>query len=174
MTFDEDVEPAAMRHAEVDLLDAELAAILDHRFQRRDHAFAAVETEPLGPDIFPGEEFFPLLGVDDLGEDRLLAFGRELDLGVLALHPLLQEAALLDLVDVHIFEADVAAVIGLQHVDDLAHRRRLETERSADPDRPVEVGRRRSHGMSGVRSAGTSRRVSPSGSRSAARWPRTR
>ena len=91
------------------------AAIFDHRLERRDRAFAAVEPEALGPDIFAGEEFFPLLGLDDLGQDRLLALGRELDFGVLALHPVLQEAALLEVVDVHIFKADVAAVIGLEH-----------------------------------------------------------
>src|SRR5207248_350239 len=104
-----------------------------------DCAFAAVEAEALGPDIFPGEEFLPLLGVDHLGQDRLLALGRELDLGVLALHPLLQETPLLDLVDVHIFEADVAAVIRPQHVDDLAYGGLLEAEHAADPDRAVEI-----------------------------------
>ena len=74
----EDVEAAAVGHADVDLGDAELAAVLDHRFQSRNRAFAAIEAEALGADIFAGEEFLPLLGVDDLGQDRLLAFGREL------------------------------------------------------------------------------------------------
>ena len=106
----QDVEPAAVGHSDVDLLDPVHAAIFDHRFERRDRAFAAVEPEALGPDIFLGEEFLPLLGVDDLGQDRLLALGRELDGLFGALDPVLDEAPLLDLVDVHIFEADVAAV----------------------------------------------------------------
>ena len=75
----QDVQPSAVGHSDVDLLDAVLAAIFDHRFERRDRALAAVEPEALGPDILFGEEFFPLLGVDHLGQDRLLAFGRELD-----------------------------------------------------------------------------------------------
>ena len=135
----QDVQPAAVGHADIDLLDAVLAAIFDHRFQRRNRALAAVEPESFRADIFAREKLFPLLSFDDLGEDRLLALGRELDLGVLALDPLLDEAPLLQVVDVHIFDADGAAVIGLQHRDDLAHGRALEAERAADPDRPVEV-----------------------------------
>ena len=129
-----------MGHADVDLLDPELAAVLDHRLERRDRAFAAVEPETLGADIFAGEEFFPLLGVNDLGEDRLLALGGELDGVVRALDPVLDEAPLLDFVDVHVFEADVAAVGRLEHAHDLANRRGLEAERAADDDRPIEVG----------------------------------
>ena len=128
-----------MGHADVDLGDAHQAAIFDHRFKRRNRTFAAVEPEALGADVFAGEQFLPLLGVNDLRQDRLLAFGRELDLGVLALHPLLQKAPLLDLVDVHVLEADVAAVIRLQHMHDFAHGRLLEAEHAADPDRAVEI-----------------------------------
>ncbi len=107
------------------LITASSAGIID---------LAAVEAEALGADIFAGEEFLPLLRLDHLGEDRLLALGREADLGVLALHPLLQEAPLLDLVDVHIFEADLAAVIGAEDLDELADRRPFEPERAAEID----------------------------------------
>ena len=109
----EDVQPAAVSHADGDLLHPRGAAIFDDRFQRGDGAFAAVEPEALGADVLFGEEFLPLLAVDDLLQDRLLAFGREGDRLVLALHPLLQEAAFLKVVDVHIFQADMAAIIGL-------------------------------------------------------------
>ena len=71
------------------------AAIFDHRLERRDHGFAAVEAEALGADIFAGEEFLPLLAMDDLRQDRLLALGGEADLGLAALHPVLEEAPLL-------------------------------------------------------------------------------
>jgi len=135
----EDVEAAAVGHSDIDLGDRHLAAIFDHRLQSRDGSLAAIEAEALGPDIFAGEELLPLLGVDDLGQDRLLALGRKDDLGVLALHPALEKTALLHVVDVHIFEADVAAVVALEDVDDLAHRRLLEAKRAAQPDRPVEV-----------------------------------
>ena len=42
------VEPAAMRHAEADLAQAELAAALDDLLERRDHRLGAVEAEALG------------------------------------------------------------------------------------------------------------------------------
>ena len=63
------------------------------------------------PTYLRARNVLPLLGLDDLGEDRLLALGREGDLGVLAFHPVLEEAPLLHVVDVHVLEADVAAVI---------------------------------------------------------------
>ena len=115
------------------------AAIFDHRFQRRDRALAAVEAEALGADIFLGEEFLPLLAVDDLFEDRPFALGRELDGFFPALDPLLDEAALLEVVDVHIFEADRPAVARLERLDELADARLLEAHRPAEPDRMVEL-----------------------------------
>src|SRR6185312_7713021 len=134
-----DVEAATVSHSDVDLGDAHQAAILDDCLQRRNRAFAAVESEALGADIFAGEEFLPLLGVDHLGQDRLLPLGREADLGVLAFHPFLKEAALLQVVDVHVFKADVTAVIALEDADDFTHRRLFEAERAVEPDWPVEV-----------------------------------
>ena len=50
------VEPAAMRHADDDLLEAELAAALDDLLERRDQRLAAVEAEPLGAGILDVEE----------------------------------------------------------------------------------------------------------------------
>src|SRR5205085_11517402 len=107
----EDVEAAAVRHADHDLADAQCAAIFDHRLERGDHGFAAVQAEALGADIFAGEEFLPLLAMDHLLEDRLLALGGETDLRLAALEPILEEASLLDVRNVHIFEADMAAII---------------------------------------------------------------
>ena len=73
------------------------------------------------PTYLRAEEFLVLLGLDHLAKNRLLAFGREADRLVLAFHPLLQEAAFLDIGDVHIFKADGAAIIGAQRCDQLAH-----------------------------------------------------
>ena len=69
------VEPAAMRHAEHDLLHAERAAALDDLLQRRDHRFAAVEAEALGAGEFEVAEFLEALGLDQLVEDGALALG---------------------------------------------------------------------------------------------------
>jgi hypothetical protein len=47
----EDVQPAAVGHAEDDLADAELAAALDDLLERRDQRLGAVEAEALGAGI---------------------------------------------------------------------------------------------------------------------------
>ena len=70
------VEPAAMRHAEHDLFDAERAAALDDLLERRDHRFAAVEAEPLGAGELEIAELLEAFGLDQLVEDRALALAR--------------------------------------------------------------------------------------------------
>ena len=83
------VEPAAMRHADADVLHAERAAALDDLLERGDHRFAAVETEALGAGEFQIAEFLEAFGLDQLGEDGALAFAREGDLLVRPLDALL-------------------------------------------------------------------------------------
>src|SRR4051794_4638747 len=134
-----DIEASAVSHANVDLGDAHLTATFDDRLERGDRALSSVETETLGSNVFASEELLPLLRVDHLCENRLLALRGEADLGVLALHPVLEEAALLEVVDVHVFKADVAAVVSLQDPDDLAYGSLLKAKSSAQPDRTIEV-----------------------------------
>src|SRR3546814_19344082 len=69
-----------------------MRTICDDAFQRRNHGFAAIQSEPLGADICLAEEFFILFGVNHLRQNRLLALRREFDGLVLAFHALLQEA----------------------------------------------------------------------------------
>ena len=128
-----------MRHAEHDLGDAQRAAHLDDRFHRRDHRLAAIKAEALGADIFAAQEALILLGFHQLVEDGALAVGGEVDFLVASLELLLQEAALLHIIDVHILEADVPAVVALQDAHQLADGGRLEAKRPADMHRPVEI-----------------------------------
>ena len=88
------VEPAAMGHAERDFLQAELAAALDDLLERRDHRLGAVEAEALGAGIFHVEEILEALGLDQLVEDRALAFLGELDFLVGPLDALLNPGLL--------------------------------------------------------------------------------
>ena len=67
--IDEYVEPPAMRHAEHDLLHAELSAAFDDLLERRDHRFAAVESEALGSDEAERGEFLEGFRFDQLVED---------------------------------------------------------------------------------------------------------
>ncbi len=134
------VQAAAMGHAIDDFADARLTAIFDDRFERRDHGLATIQTKTLGADIFAAQEFLILLALDDLGQDRLLAFRREDDFLVLALQPVLQELALLHVGDVHIFQANIAAIIGAQNSHDLTDGRELKAQRPAQENLFIEVG----------------------------------
>ena len=134
----EHVEPAAVGHAVNDFAHAALSAVFDHGFKRRDHRFPAIKPEPLGPDIFAAEEFLILLTAHYGLQDRLLAFGGEVDRFVAAFDPFLNEAAFLDIGDVHVFKADLAAVIALQDVDQFAQGRPFKAKRTAQVDLAVQ------------------------------------
>src|SRR5712672_2797006 len=64
------VEAAAMRHADDDFLDAEVAATLDDLLQRRNQRFRAVEAEALGAGELEVAELFEAFGFDQLPEYR--------------------------------------------------------------------------------------------------------
>ena len=106
----EHVEAAAMRHADDDLLQPELAAALDHLLERRHHRLAAVEPEALGAGVFHVEEALEDLGLDQLLEDRLLALRREAN-GILG-EPRCGPGSrpLLGIGDMHVLDADMLAV----------------------------------------------------------------
>src|SRR6266576_3659715 len=106
----EHVEAAAMRHAEHDLFDAEIAAALDDLLERRNQRLAAVEAEALGAGELGVAELLEAFGLDQLVEDRALAFAREGDLLVGALDALLDPALLLRVRDVHELDAERLAV----------------------------------------------------------------
>ena len=129
-----------MRHAEHDLLHAEIAAALDDLLQRRDQRLAAVEAEALGAGELGVAEFLEALGLDQLVEDRALALAREGDLLVGAFDALLDPALLLRVRDVHELDAERLAVGALQDRDDLAHGAELEPEHVVEEDLAVEVG----------------------------------
>ena len=69
------VEPAAMRHADDDLVAAELGRGADDRLQRRDRALAAVEPEALGARELDVQELLEALGLGEVLEDLALLLG---------------------------------------------------------------------------------------------------
>jgi hypothetical protein len=71
------VEAAAMGHAQHDLLHAEIAAALDDLFERGNQAFAAVEAEALGSGELDVDKLLEAFGLDQLVENRALAFDGE-------------------------------------------------------------------------------------------------
>ena len=165
------VEPAAVRHADGDLVEAVSAAASQISSSSGIVGLAALEAEPLLPDELGLQEGLERLGLVELAQDpQLLLAGR---LGVRPLDALLDPAALLGVLDVHVLDADGAAVGVAQHAEDVAqlHDRRL----PAKP--PVANSRSRSHRVRpwlAMSRSGWRRCLYSSGSVSAIRWPRTR
>ncbi len=136
----EHVEAAAMGHAIDDLAHARLAAIFDDGFERGNHRFAAVQAEALGADILRPRNFSYCSAWMTLVRIAFLPSGvKVISLSLPSIRSC-RKRPLLDVGDVHIFHADIAAVIGAQHLDEFAHRRPFETERAGDIDLPVERG----------------------------------
>src|SRR6266511_4487565 len=123
------IEPAAMRHDDADVLDAERAAALDDLLERRDHRFGAVEAEALGAGELEIAELLEALRLDQLVEDGALAFAGEGDLLVGPLDALLHPALLRRIGDVHELDAERLAIGAAQDDEDLAHGAALEAER---------------------------------------------
>ena len=136
----EHVEPAAMRHAEHDLLHAELAAALDDLLQRRDQRFAAVEAEALGALVLDVDELLEAFGLDQLLQDRLLAGGGEGDFLVGALDARLDPGLLLGIGNVHELDAERRAIGAGQDLQHLPDGAEFEPEHIVEEDRPVVVG----------------------------------
>src|SRR5690242_17391195 len=97
----EHVEPAAMWHADDQLLHAELAAALDDLLERRDQRLAAFEAEALGAGVAAVQEALEGLGGGKPLEDRPLALDREIRLVARRLDALLDPAPLDRILDVH-------------------------------------------------------------------------
>ena len=130
-----------MRHADHHLADAELAAALEDLLDRRDQRLATVEAEALGADELDAEVALEAFRLDDALEDRAASLDRELGVVLDVLDALLDPRLLVGIGDVHVFDADLAAVGPAQAVPDLAQRRRLaEAQRAEDQDRAIPVG----------------------------------
>ena len=136
----EHVQPAAMGHAEDDLLHAERAAALDDLLERRDQRLAAVEAEALGAGVLDVDELLEAFRLDELVEDRLLAFRREGDALVRALDALLDPRLLGRIGDVHELDAERRAIGAPENLEHLADGRELEAEHVVDEDLAVVVG----------------------------------
>ncbi len=136
----ERVETPTVRHADHDLLDAELAAALQDLLDARDQRFAAVEAEALGADELDAEIFLQTLGLDHALHDHAPAFEREVGAVLDVLDALLDPRLLIGIGDVHVFHADLAAVGLAQAVHDLAQGRGVaEAQGAENQDRTVPV-----------------------------------
>src|ERR1700730_14017535 len=136
----QDVEAAAMRHAEHDFLDAKIAAALDDLLERRDQRFGAVEAEALGAGEFEIAEFLKTLGFDQLVQDRAPALAGETDLLVGTLDALLDPGLLRRVGDVHELDAERLAVSAFADRDDLPQAAVFQAKHMIEEDLAVEIG----------------------------------
>src|SRR5213083_460734 len=116
----EHVDPPAVRHAEDHLLDAERAGVLDQRVEEGDERVAALEREALGGRIAELEELLEALGGDQAVEDDEPVLPGEVGMVGGRLHALLEPDALLLALDVHVLDAERAAVGRLEACDQVA------------------------------------------------------
>src|SRR5713226_4260716 len=133
------VEPAAVRHADADVFDAERAAALDDLLERRDHRLGAVEAETLGAGELEIAELLEAFGLDQLVEDGALALAGEADLLVGSFDALLHPALLRRIGNVHELDAERLAIGAAQDGEDLAQAAELEPEHAIEEDLAVVV-----------------------------------
>jgi hypothetical protein len=139
----EDVEAAAVGHADDDLLDAVLAAIFDHASSAGTIDSPPSRPKRLVPTYLRARNFSHCSASITLARIACLPSGVKV-ISRLALHPLLEEAALLQVVDVHIFEADHCRSNWRAAPRRARARWPIEAERAAEEDRrssasPVEA-----------------------------------
>ncbi len=134
------VEASAVRHAQHDVLHAEIAAALDDLLERRNQRFSAIETEPLGTGEFDIAELLEALGFDELRQDGAAAFPGEADFLVRTFDALLNPALLRRIRDVHEFYAQRLAIGALTDRDDLTQRCGLKTQYMVEENLAIEIG----------------------------------
>ena len=135
----EDVQPAAMRHAEDDLLDAQRARLLDERVEHRDQRVAALEREALGGGVADLQELLERLRLEQVLEDADAVLGGELGAVLRRLHALLEPLSLLLVRDVQVLDAERAAVRAPEAFDQLAQWSPARAAEAAAVDRALHV-----------------------------------
>ncbi len=134
------VQPAAVGHADDDLVELGVGRRVQDLVEQRDERLAAFEAEALLPHELRLEERLERLGGVEAAEDVLLL----LDLRLLERHldAPLEPLALLGVLDVHVLHAHAAAVGVAQHAEDVAQLHALLAGEAADREGPVQVPQR--------------------------------
>src|ERR1700730_14503215 len=134
-----DIQAATVRHAADDVLDPQGAAALDNLLKRRNHGFAAVETEAFGARVFDVEELLKPLRLDELVENRALAFLGERNFLAGAFDPSLQPSLFRRIGNMHEFEPDGAAISAAQDLQNFRKGCELKSQNPVDEDIPMLV-----------------------------------
>ena len=138
----QDVQSAAMGHAEDELVGLERRGLLHERVEQRNEGLAAFERESLLAHVLGVEELFERLGPDEPPKDvgaLVVGHGRPV---ARRLHPLLEPRPRGFVGDVHVLDAERAAVRFLEGGHELAQRGPLETLEGRGVHRAAEVSLR--------------------------------
>ena len=133
----EHVQPTAVGHADGHLVEALLRRALQDLVEQGDHRLAALEAESLLAHVLRLQEGLEGLGLVELAEDAHLLVVRRLL--VLALDLALDPPSLHRILDVHVLDADRAAVRVPEHAEDVAQERGALVEEAARDEFAVEV-----------------------------------
>ena len=141
------IEPAAMRHADDEFADAELGAATQDRFERRHQRFRALDAEAFGAGVASIEKALERLGRGQHPQDFLFRRVGQPRPIVEVFEFLLDPLPFGEHLDVHVFDADPAAISLAQDPDDLAQCRALAAEQVIDEDLAVEISLGKSPGV---------------------------
>ena len=124
----EHVQTAAVRHADHEFTDTELAAAVEDRLQRRHEEFGAFDAKPLGAGVAPVEKPLERLRLGQCPQDFLPYSGRQHRAAPPLLEFFLDPGPLGRHLNVHVLDADAAAIRLPQNCDDLAEAGALAAE----------------------------------------------
>ena len=138
---DQQIQAAAVRHADDHFLHAVLAGLLDQLVHGNDEALAAFQRKAFLAYIFGVQKALQALGGGQALQHALFLIGIELGVGAHALQFLLPPALLALIGDVHVFGADGAAIGFAQSIEQLAQRHGVLAEEGvADIEHGFHVG----------------------------------
>ena len=126
-----------MGHADHGRIEAGVGGRREDLVEDRDRRLGALEAEPLRADVLRGEELLERLGGVQPLEDAVLGVLVERRVGTLDLG--LDPALLLGVLDVHVLDADRAAVRVAQHAEQVAERHLLRAGDATGEELAVEV-----------------------------------
>ena len=118
----EHVQPAAMRHADDGFMNALVGGALQNFVKADNRAFQPFKAKALLPDEAALQEMFELFGLDQAIQNALPYRIVQLPEIHGCFHAVLEPLLLLRILNMHVFDADGAAICGPQPVQDLAQR----------------------------------------------------
>ncbi len=133
----QDVEAAAVGHAEHGFVHAGAGGLVEDGVEHGDEALGPLQPEPLVAQVLRVQEPLEGLGGVEPFEDAPLVVQRDVDPG--ALHLLLDPLLLVGLLDVHVLDADGAGVGVAQHPEDVDQLHRLGAGQAAGGEGPLQV-----------------------------------